>query len=88
MGNAFSDAADFTNISASSGLQITQVKHKTYIEVNEDGTEAAAVTSVGIGFTAALPNYITINHPFMFAIREMKSGLILFTGIVNNPLNN
>ncbi|MGZ3756208.1 MAG: serpin family protein [Mucilaginibacter sp.] len=86
MGNAFTSAADFGNISTTEPLQITAVNHKTFIEVDENGTTAAAATSVVIGTTAALPP--TINHPFIFAIREMSSGLILFTGIVNNPLNN
>ncbi len=87
MGNAFSNSADFSKISAAGGLQINQVKHKTFIEVDENGTEAAAVTSVGFVATVSL-GPPPINHPFIFAIREMSTGLILFTGIVNNPLNN
>ncbi len=87
MGNAFSDAADFTGINAAGGLQITKVQHKAFVAVDETGTEAAAVTSVVIGLTAVLnPPVITIDHPFLFVIREMKSGLILFEGTVNNPL--
>jgi serpin B len=86
MGNAFTRAADFSNISAIGGLKITEVNHKTFIEVDENGTTAAAATSVVIGTTTTLTP--SINHPFIFAIREMSSGLILFTGIVNNPLNN
>ncbi|AYL99626.1 serpin family protein [Mucilaginibacter celer] len=84
MGIAFSDLADFTRINAAGGLSITEVKHKTYIDVNEEGTEAAAVTSVGVGVTSAGPTNF-FNKPFIFAIREMKTGLILFVGIVNNP---
>ncbi len=86
MSNAFSPAADFTRINPAGGLQITDVQHQTFIEVNEEGTEAAAVTSVVMGVTAVAPSYNLIDHPFIFAIREMKTGLILFTGIVNNPL--
>lgn len=79
--------ADFTRINAAGNLQIDEVKHKTFIEVNESGTEAAAVTSVGIGLTSVIgPSSVLINRPFVFAIREMKTGLILFTGILNNPL--
>jgi Serine protease inhibitor len=79
--------ADFTRINAAGNLQIDEVKHKTFIEVNENGTEAAAVTSVSITFTSvAQPFSVLINRPFVYAIREMKTGLILFTGIVNNPL--
>ncbi|TCD01459.1 serpin family protein [Pedobacter psychroterrae] len=85
MGNAFSDMADFTRLRSNGNLKIDEVKHKTFIEVNEEGTEAAAATSVGIVETSA-PAPIMINRPFIFAIREMKTGLILFTGIVNNPL--
>lgn len=85
MGNAFSDMADFSRLRSSGHLKIDEVKHKTFIEVNEDGTEAAAATSVGIVETSA-PAPILINKPFVFAIREMKTGLILFAGIVNNPL--
>ncbi|WP_184549068.1 serpin family protein [Mucilaginibacter sp. FT3.2] len=85
MANAFSDIADFTRINAAGGLSITEVKHKAYVEVNEDGTTAAAVTSVSVGATVAAPNYFKFDHPFIFAIREMKTGLVLFTGVVNNP---
>ena len=85
MGTAFSDAADFSNISTSAHLQITDVEHKAYIAVDETGTEAAAATTVVMGMTAPAPNIININRPFFFVIREMKSGLILFAGSVNNP---
>ncbi|WP_449440420.1 serpin family protein [Pedobacter steynii] len=79
--------ADFTRINAAGNLQIDEVKHKTFIEVNESGTEAAAVTSVGIELTSVQqPSAVLINRPFVYAIREMKTGLILFTGILNNPL--
>src|ERR1700749_3608760 len=87
MSNAFSGAADFTGINSAGGLQITKVQHKAYVAVDETGTEAAAATSVVISLTAVLnPPVITIDHPFLFVIREMKSGLILFEGTVNNPL--
>ncbi|GAA3987981.1 serpin family protein [Mucilaginibacter dorajii] len=85
MANAFSDAADFTRLNAAGGLKITEVKHKAYVEVNEEGTEAAAVTVVVVGTSAAPANYFKFDHPFIFAIREMKTGLVLFTGVVNDP---
>lgn len=89
MGNAFSNAADFTRINAAGGISITKVQHEAYIAVDESGTEAAAATGVVIGFTASAPTQpVTIDHPFLFAIREMKTGLILFAGTVNNPLQN
>jgi serine protease inhibitor len=84
MSIAFSDHADFSRIS-STGLTITEVKHKAYIDVNEDGTEAAAATSVGMGLTAAPTKNIILDKPFIFAIREMKTGLILFAGVVSDP---
>lgn len=87
MGIAFSGQADFSRIAAGGGIGITEVKHRAYIDVNEDGTEAAAVTEVGVGLTAPAPTNV-FSKPFIFAIREMKTGLILFAGIVNDPTKN
>lgn len=83
---AMNDRADFTGISAQGGLRISEVKHKTFIEVNEEGTEAAAVTSTGISVTS-MPQYFEMrfDHPFLFFIKENKTGLILFSGLVHNP---
>lgn len=87
MGLAFSDLADFSGINNDGGLTISEVMHKTFIEVNEEGTEAAAVTSVGF-VTTSMPQYYIMNfdRPFLFFIRENSSGLILFAGQVNDPL--
>lgn len=87
MGVAFSPAADFTGISIQGPLEISEVKHKTFIEVNEEGTEAAAVTSVGVVMTSmpAQPLVVKFDKPFLFVIREVSSGLILFMGQLNNP---
>lgn len=76
--------ADFTRIHVPSELCITEVKHKTYVDVNEEGTVAAAVTSVGVGVTSA-PQPIVIDRPFLFALRENLSGTILFMGVIRNP---
>lgn len=85
MGIAFDDQlADFTNINQNGGLYISEVKHKTYVDVNEEGTEAAAVTSVGIGLTSAPPSF-TVNRPFIFVIRERFSNTILFMGKIEDP---
>ena len=65
-------------------LYISRVEQKTFIDVNESGTEAAAATSVGIGITS-LPPQITLNRPFLYAIRERESGTILFIGRVGDP---
>ena len=89
MGIAFSPLADFTGIRSSGGLCIDYVKHKTFVEVNEEGTEAAAVTVVAILETSAGPDdtvYMIINHPFLFAIREKTTNTIVFMGKVVEPL--
>jgi serine protease inhibitor len=64
---------------------IDEVKHKTFIEVNEQGTEAAAVTSIGIEVTS-LPSAIRVNRPFLYLIREKHTDAILFIGKMENPL--
>jgi len=86
MGIAFSDNADFTGMSPlGHQLAITHVIQKTFVDVNEEGTEAAAATSVGIGPTS-LPPSIRVDRPFVFVIRERFSGTILFMGkIVKLP---
>lgn len=63
-------------------LYITRVTQKAFIEVNEEGTEAAAATSVGIGVTSA-PTPMIVDRPFLFAIRERLTGTVLFLGQVN-----
>ena len=81
MGLAFSAQADFSKIGAGGGLAIGDVRHKTFVEVNEEGTEAAAVTSVEIIRTSVGPA-MRVDRPFLFAIRERHSGTILFAGKV------
>jgi serine protease inhibitor len=80
---AFSNA-DFTPLSpAGNQLVISEVKQKAYVNVDEEGTEAAAVTSVGIVATSApIPRVMRVDRPFMFAIRERLSGTVLFIGKV------
>jgi len=92
MGAAFSDRADFSGISKTGPLAITDVLHKTYVDVYEEGTEAAAVTAVSIGVTSIGGGgisgfYMSVDKPFLFAIREKSSGAILFIGRINNPLD-
>ncbi|MDR1406625.1 MAG: serpin family protein [Tannerella sp.] len=82
----FTDAADFSGISDLT-LCISEVIHKTFVEVNEKGTEAAAATSVSMAPTAALPMPVidfTVDRPFLFAIREKSTGVILFMGRMEN----
>jgi serine protease inhibitor len=74
------DAADFTRMSPlGNQLVITRVLQKTFVDVDEEGTEAAAATLVGIGLTS-LPAAFRADHPFMVVIRERFSGTILFIG--------
>jgi serine protease inhibitor len=77
--------ADFSNI-AEAELSISQVRHKSFVEVDEQGTKAAAVTSIEIVLTS-LPSYPTIilNRPFLFAIRENQAGNVLFLGKMMDP---
>jgi len=89
MGIAFSSTdADFSKINSTSQLYITKVKHKTFVEVDEEGTTAAAATSVGIGFTSVGPGGPEFHaiRPFLFFITEEDTGAILFAGKVENPL--
>jgi serpin B len=89
MGVAFNPVnADFTRINSGGDLYISRVLHKTYIETNEDGSEAAAATVVEISYTSVDPDqpyYFTINRPFIYFIREKSTGTILFIGTVMNP---
>ncbi len=82
---AFTDEADFSGISPID-LLISDVIHKTYIDVNEEGTEAAAVTAIVFETTAIGPSsVIRLDRPFLFAITENSSKSILFTGKVSEP---
>jgi len=91
MGIAFDPwLADFTGINSDGGLYISLVKHKTFVEVSEEGTEAAAVTVVGVSLTSIDPNepvmkYMTVDKPFLFAIREKTTNAIVFIGKVAEP---
>jgi serpin B len=78
------DCADFTRMRPVRDLFISEVMHKAWVDVNEEGTEAAAATSVGVGVTAA-PAAILVDRPFLFAIRERFSGTILFLGRMMHP---
>jgi len=82
----FSNGADFTRMSSKPDLKIDEVYHKAFIEVTEEGTEAAAATAVVI-VRKSMPISVDFfaNRPFMFFIRENATGNILFMGRVNNP---
>ena len=81
---AFGGGADFSGMSpVGDQLCIDFVRQKTFLEVDERGTRAAAVTAVGIGFTSFTG--LIADRPFLFAIRERLSGTLLFTGLVGDP---
>lgn len=87
MGNAFSKEADFSNMYNANQIKpyITKAVHKAYIKVNEEGTEAAAVTAIGVGTTSSSTNFFKADHPFLYTIIEKQTGVVLFTGIINAP---
>ena len=82
---AFTPSADFSRMSREP-LMISEVKQKTFIEVNEEGSEAAAVTSVAVMRTSLAPEPLEfrVDRPFVFLIRERTSGTVLFLGLVRN----
>ena len=85
MGIAFGAGADFRRMNEAGipDLWIDEVKHKTFIEVDEEGTTAAAVTSVSMA--RSMPPIMVVDRPFIFAIRERQSGTILFIGKFLEP---
>jgi serpin B len=85
MGIAFDDSrADFYRIAdvRPNRLYLTRVDQKTFVDVNEEGTEAAAATAVGVGLISAPPSMV-VDRPFVFAIRERLSGTVVFLGVMN-----
>jgi serpin B len=85
MGIAFGSSADFSGISRDGGLFISLVDQKTFVNVDEEGTEAAAVTAVGMTTTSAPSALLRADRPFLFAIRERFSGTLLFIGKLAVP---
>jgi serine protease inhibitor len=87
MGIAFvSGKADFSGMREQNDLNISQVRHKAFVEVNEEGTEAAAATSVGVELSAAFqPFSFKADHPFLMMIRDKRTDAILFMGLVVDP---
>ncbi|PZV11759.1 MAG: proteinase inhibitor I4 serpin [Pseudanabaena sp.] len=83
------DKADFRNLSTVQAF-IGDVKHKTFVEVNEEGTEAAAATSVEMKATSAMPSeeppfQMIVDRPFFFTISDRQTGTIIFIGKIKNP---
>jgi serpin B len=87
----FSGVASRETMQRDGNLSISAVIHKAYVDVNEEGTEAAAATAITVKALAARPTPPTppiifrADHPFMFLIRDNRSGSILFIGRVTNP---
>lgn len=88
---AFSERADFSGMSTVESLMLSQVVHKAFVDVSEEGTEAAAATAVVVAPTAAPagdrdePVVFRADHPFVFLIRDNRTGAVLFVGRVVNP---
>jgi len=89
MPTAFTDKADFSGIDPKGGLAISEVVHKAFVDVSEQGTEAAAATGIGMRATATrMPEQAVVfraDHPFIFLIRDTRTGVVLFIGRLMNP---
>jgi serpin B len=87
MGQAFTNAADFSNLS-SQPVKLSYVVHDAQMKVNENGTEASAATAVIAVPTAVMPRpalRVVVDHPFLFLVRDDATGLIIFETQVGNP---
>ena len=84
---AFSTAADFSGMTGNRDLFIAEILHKAFVSVDEAGTEAAAATAVVMSLTAAPEETVdvTLDRPFIFLIRDIETGAVLFIGRVANP---
>ncbi|HZD49565.1 MAG TPA: serpin family protein [Silvibacterium sp.] len=89
MGVAFGSDANFRGINKSRPLQISEVRHASFLRVDEEGTEAAAATSVGIRAAVARveppPFHMVVDRPFFIAIRDERDNQVLFTGVIADP---
>jgi serpin B len=89
MANAFSDSADFSGMTGKRELFIAEVVHKAFVAVDEAGTEAAAATAVVMP-TSAVPEEpvpVKIDRPFIFLIRDIETGALIFVGRIVNPVS-
>jgi serpin B len=87
MGVAFGDGADFGAMTDDADLEISEVRHQTYVAVDEAGTEAAAATAVGMRTTSlrVSPEELVLDRPFLFVIHDTAHGAPLFVGRVADP---
>jgi serpin B len=84
---AFTDGADFSGMTGKRDLYIDEVIHKAFVSVDEAGTEAAAASAVIMKLTAMPTDtaVVTVDRPFIYLIRDIETGAILFFGRVVNP---
>ena len=87
MPDAFGGGADFSGMTGSRDLWISEVVHKAFVSVDEEGTEAAAATAVAVPASGPSkePIEVTVDRPFIFLIRDTGTGTVLFLGRVSNP---
>jgi serine protease inhibitor len=90
MGVAFENGADFSGIrQRPAQLRVSEIQHASFLKVDEEGTEAAAATTTGITQASARPAtqpfHMVVDHPFFVAIRDERSGQILFVGVIEEP---
>ena len=86
MPTAFSSAADFSGITDDAQLHIDSVQHKTFVQVDEQGTEAAAATGVDAQTVSApVIHTVTVDRPFLFVITDTATGAPLFLGRISDP---
>jgi serpin B len=84
---AFTGGADFSGMTGSRDLAISDVIHQAFVDVDESGTEAAAATAVVMRLTATpeMPITVKVDRPFIFLIRDLKTDAVIFIGRVINP---
>jgi len=89
MPTAFTDKADFSAIDPKGGLAISEVVHKAFVDVSEQGTEAAAATGTAVrSLSLHMPEQAVVfraDHPFIFLIRDTRTGVLLFIGRLMKP---
>jgi serpin B len=85
MREAFEGNADFSGMTGGKGLSISEVIHQANVEINEEGTEAAAATAVIMGKSISMPLVFKADHPFIFVIRHRPTNTILFMGSMMEP---
>jgi serpin B len=88
LGDAFSGQADFTRINPEGNIFISRVIHQTFIDVQEEGTEAAAATIVEMRYNSTeggSPIFFKVDKPFLYLIKENSTGALMFMGKVGKP---